>query len=87
MTDRISPRGARHRFGGWFRDRRWFSRTAPDKRPYFEISHFIQAKDMDEASALFEGMTDALGCSDYCDENHVCPHFRMGALHQLDDDE
>lgn len=79
----------RHRFGGWFRDRRWFGRTpkASDSRPYFEITHLIQARDMAQAEFLFEGMTDALGCDNNCGEDSPCPHFRFGALHQLDDEE
>lgn len=78
----------RHRFGGWFVTRRWFGRPPKDEdaRPYFEITHLIQARDMAQASFLFEGMTDALGCNNACGEDRPCPHFRFGGLHQLDNE-
>lgn len=69
-----------------FKDRRWIHRYKDeDNRPYFEITHLIQARDMAQAEFFFEGMTDTLGCNN-CGPDHACPHFRFGALHQLDDD-
>ena len=83
----MAPR--RHRFGGWFRDRRWFGRhpATNDPRPYFEVTHMFQARDMAQAEFLFEGMIDALGCNDMCGPDRPCPHFRFGSLRQLDEEE
>lgn len=79
----------RHRSGGWFIFRRWFGRHPKenDTRPYFEVTHYFQARDMAQAEFLWEAMTDALGCKDTCGPDTPCPHFRFGALRQLDDEE
>lgn len=80
-VDRV-PRQPRHRALGWFRDR-WRVRRDVDSRPYFEASVLFQAADMAEAEALFDAMIDTLGCPD---GDHQCPHFRVGGLHQVDDE-
>lgn len=89
MADRVPESHAAmrgHRCGGWFRDRRWFSRTPVDDRPYFEATTLFQARDLAQAEFLFDAMIDGLGCPQQdVDGNHVCPHFRFGAVHQLDD--
>lgn len=75
------------RFKRWFRERRWIATHGPaDERPYFEATHCFQAADQDEAEALWEKMTEALGCSEKCADEQ-CPHFRVGSLRLLEDDE
>lgn len=75
-----------HKKLGFFRNRwRLRRREQHDDRPYFEASIVFQAADMAEAERLWEAMEGALGCTGEGDD-HVCPHFRVSGLHQLDED-
>lgn len=87
-SDAASGNSARaHRALAFFRNR-WRVRRGEDARPYFEASILFQAKDMEEADRLFDQMVDGLECGDgVCDAVRPCPYFRVGGLHQLDEDE
>lgn len=79
------PLRYQHKLLGFFHNRWRLRRVEEDTRPYFEASIIFQAADMDEADRLWEAMHDALGCTGDGDD-HVCPHFRVSGLHQLDED-
>jgi len=72
----------------WFR-RGWrLQQTVEDARPYYEVSIIFQAADMDEADRLFDAMCEATGCNDAtCGADKPCPHFRVGGLHRVDEDD
>lgn len=71
---------------GFFRNRWHLHHQPKDARPYYEASIIFQATDMDEASRLWETMEEALGCHGEGDD-HICPHFRVSGLHQLDEED